>query len=164
MDGRYGDAPEQAACAQQVLIRPNRSLSRRAMVWLVAAYTGLMLAIGLGFLHAGAWMVLPFAGIEALLIAAIFYFLVYRHVDDHEIIILDGENIGIVKKVAGTETRLDFQRYWTRVTVERDRWRSPRLILRSHGRAIEIASQLSEDARSALAGKLKEMMGSTAYS
>lgn len=66
-----------------IVIRPNRSLSFRGMVWLFLAYLGLMAVIGLGFLGTGAWMALPFARLEVVVIGAVFYYLVYRHGDDH---------------------------------------------------------------------------------
>ena len=53
------------------------------MVWLFLAYLGLMAVIGLGFLGTGAWMALPFARLEVVVIGAVFYYLVYRHGDDH---------------------------------------------------------------------------------
>ncbi|MDH3672471.1 MAG: DUF2244 domain-containing protein [Gammaproteobacteria bacterium] len=69
------------ASPTHIVIRPNRSLSFRGMVWLLSAYLGLMAVIGPWFWGAGAWMVLPFAGVEAVLIFLIFYFVVYRHTE-----------------------------------------------------------------------------------
>jgi uncharacterized membrane protein len=150
---------------QRVLIRPNRSLSVRGMVWLFAAYLGLMLVIGFGFMRAGMWMIWPFAGLEAVFIAGIFYLLVYRHIHDHELIILNGEKISIIKQVAGTRGRYEFQRYWSRIVLERDRraWYPSRLQIRSRGRVVEIGAGITEADRLLLSTRLKAIVGPTAY-
>ncbi len=136
------------------------------MVWLLAAYVGLMGLIGFGFFHAGVWMVLPFAGLEAVVIVAIFYLLVYRHLDDHEAVVVKGENLSVIKQEGRACRRYDLPRYWTRVSVERSRHygHPPQLLLQSHGQSVEIGAQVHEDSRLALAEQLRRLLGQTAYS
>ncbi len=136
------------------------------MVWLLAAYAGLMTLIGVGFMHAGLWMVLPFAGLEAVVIIAIFYFLVYRHLDDHEAVILEGENLSIIKHEGRVRSYYELPRYWTRVDLEpgQHRGQPSRLLLQSQGRAVEIGAQVREEGRRALAGQVRRLLGRTAYS
>jgi uncharacterized membrane protein len=119
------------AQAKHIVIRPNRSLSFRGMVWLFSAYLGLMAVIGLGFLGAGAWMVLPFAGVEVVLIFLI-----------------------------NSQTHHEFPRYWAKLKLERNehRWYPSRLMLGCYGRFVEIGSGLGEQDKQALAQKLKGMM------
>jgi uncharacterized membrane protein len=100
--GTMAQAP--TASPPHIVIRPNRSLSFRGMVWLFLAYLGLMAVIGLGFLGAGAWMVLPFAGVEALLIFLIFYFVVYRHTNDHELVIIEGKTLSVISHQGGSQS------------------------------------------------------------
>lgn len=135
------------------------------MIWLFVAYIGLMLIIGLGLLGVGAWMVLPFAGLEAVVIGAIFYYLVYRHTDDHEVVVFDGDTLCIVKQHGKSQSRYQFQRYWTNVKLQRSghHWYPARALLGSHGRFVEIGAGISEQDRQALAEKLKKIMGRTAY-
>ncbi len=136
------------------------------MVWLLTAYAGLMALIGIGFLSAGVWMVLPFAGLEAAVIVAVFYFLVYRHLGDHETVILDGENLSIIKQEGQLRKYYELPRYWTRVDIEpaRHRGHPPRLLLQSQGRAVEIGTHIREEGRRVLAGQVRRMLGRTAYS
>lgn len=164
---RAAGAPEDGSVrARVLLIRPNRSLTVRGMVWLLAAYAGLMTLIGVGFMHAGLWMVLPFAGLEAVVIIAIFYFLVYRHLDDHEAVILEGENLSIIKHEGRVRSYYELPRYWTRVDLEpgQHRGQPSRLLLQSQGRAVEIGAQVREEGRRALAGQVRRLLGRTAYS
>ncbi|MFQ5756844.1 MAG: DUF2244 domain-containing protein [Acidiferrobacterales bacterium] len=165
MGARYvpDDSEAQARC---IVIRPNRSLSLRGLIWLLIAYAALLSIIGLGFLQAGAWIVLPFAGSEAIVICAVFYFLVYRHANDHEVVLIDGDTITIIKHNGTRESRDEFQNYWTRVSLQRaqnDQYPS-RLMLGSCGRQVEVAAEIREEDRRALAQKLKTLLGQTAYS
>ena len=148
------------ASPARIVIRPNRSLSFRGMVWLFSAYVGLMAVIGLGFLGAGAWMVLPFAGVEVVLIFLIFYFVVYRHTNDHELVIIEGETVSVISHKGNSQTHCEFPRYWARLKLERNehRWYPSRLMLGCYGRFVEIGSGLGEKERKALAQRLKDMM------
>lgn len=135
------------------------------MLWLLAAYAGLMALIGVAFLSAGLWMVLPFAGLEAGVIIAVFYFLVYRHLGDHETVILEGEDLSIIKREGQSRKHYALPRYWTRVDIEPARYRGhpSRLLLQSQGRAVEIGEHMREEGRRALARQVRRMLGRTAY-
>ncbi len=150
------------AQAKQIMIRPNRSLSFRGMVWLFLAYLGLMAVIGLGFLGAGAWMVLPFAGVEAVFIFLIFYLVVYRHTNDHELVIIEGETISVISHKGNAQAQHEFPRYWAKLKLQRGEndWYPSRLLLGCYGRFIEIGSGLREQDRNSLAAELDNLMGS----
>ena len=156
---------ESKTAVEQIVIRPNRSLSFRGMVWLFLAYLGLMAVIGLGFLGAGAWMVLPFAGVEAVLIFLIFYFVVYRHTNDHELVIIEGETVSVISQKGSSQSHHEFPRYWAKLKLERDEysWYPSRLKLGCYGRLVEIGSGLGEQDRQVLAKKLKNLMASPTY-
>jgi uncharacterized membrane protein len=51
-----------ANLGDKIIARPNNSLSVDDSVKLLAALAGIALVVALGFLHIGAWLVLPFAG------------------------------------------------------------------------------------------------------
>lgn len=165
MDARCAPVEPATQAQQRVVIRPNRSLSLRAMIWLFVAYLGLTLVVGLGFMQLGAWMILPFAGLEAVIIGAIFYYLLYRYTDDHELVIVDGDELSVIKHEGKAQSRYEFQRYWTRISLEPSghAWYPSRLMVGSHGHLIELGSGLREADRQVVAGKLKDLMGRTAY-
>ena len=134
-------------------------------MWLLMAYVGFMLVIGVGFFAAGAWMVLPFAGAEALVVVAVFYYLLHRRGGDRELVVLDGETLSIIKQSRQAESRYEFPRYWTRVRLERypRGWYPSRLTLRSHGREVEVGSSIGEEDKRVLAEEVRSMIGHTAY-
>jgi uncharacterized membrane protein len=53
--------------------RGNCSISPAALAGVFAALAAVTLLIGVGFALAGAWPVLPFAGLEVLMLAGAFF-------------------------------------------------------------------------------------------
>lgn len=96
----------------QVVVRPNRTLTFRGMTVLFAGLTLVVLTIGIGFTLAGAWPVLPFAGLELALVGAVLYRL-FRHADDHDRVLVDRERVTVIRQRGRREWRDEFQRYWT---------------------------------------------------
>jgi len=141
------------------LIRPNRSLLIRAMLFLFLAYTAFALSLGIGFAIVGAWMVLPFMGLEIVVVAAVFYFL-FQHAGDYELVIIDDNRLKVVRRRGGLEVCDEFQRYWAKVFLASNAggWYPSRLLVGSHGRMVEVGAAMSEEARQALAGDLRNIM------
>ena len=159
MDTRH--TPEKdIGAGLHILIRPNRSLSPRGMAQLFAWMAAVVLTIGVGFALMGAWLVLPFAGLEMAVVATALYWL-FRHADDHELIVIDGDSVTVIRHRGGREWRDNFQRYWVKATLERHRtWHPSRLVLGSHGRFVVIGADISEEERRALAARLNEALRS----
>ena len=155
-------APPTGAAANTLcfVLRPNRSLSIHGM-WILFLVVALcVVGIGLSFLSAGVWTVLPFAGLEVLLVGGVLC-LLCRHVNDREVIDIDGDRLIVVKHNAGCETRHEFQRCWARVILERAAARRypSRLWICAHGRRVEVATAIDEKARQGLARELKQVVG-----
>jgi uncharacterized membrane protein len=53
--------------------QPHCSISPAGFACVFASLAGVVLAIGIGFAAMGAWLVLPFSGLEVLLLGAAFY-------------------------------------------------------------------------------------------
>jgi uncharacterized membrane protein len=142
----------------RVIVRPNRTLTLRGMTVLFAGLTLVVLTIGIGFTLAGAWPVLPFAGLELALVGAVLYRL-FRHADDHEQIIVNRERVTVIRCRGRRERRDEFQRYWTKVTLERRRgWYPSQLKVGSHGRFVVIAADVNEKERESLSTTLNNLL------
>ena len=139
-----------------ILLRPNRSLSRRGGWLMFGVISGFLAIIAVGFALLGAWMILPFAGLEVALVGGVTAWFA-RHHDDREWVVLEPTRVRIARRLGKREERFEFQRYWTRVRIERRHRRSQpsRLSIGSHGRFVEIGSQVEEQTRKALARELK---------
>lgn len=155
MDARFtpeGDTGE----GLRVIVRPNRTLTLRGMTALFAVLTVVVLTIGIGFTLAGAWPVLPFVGLEVVVVGVVLYRL-FRHADDHEQIIVDRERVTVIRWRGRRERRHEFQRYWTKVVLERHRgWYPSQLKVGSHGRFVVIAADVNEKERESLSAALND--------
>ena len=60
---------EQVKGNLQIRLLPNRSATWRQTKWVVATIGGVSLCIGVFWALKGAWVILPFAGLEVLLLA-----------------------------------------------------------------------------------------------
>lgn len=132
----------------------NRSLSeselRRAFG--VVAFVSMMIATVWSAM--GAWLVLPFAGLElgALYLAFRSW---SRRADDYETVVIHGDRLSVERRMSGRVRRFDANRHWTQVIV-RDGVRGRQVSLRSQGREIEFGTLLSEGARIQAARKLRD--------
>lgn len=157
MDAR--DAPKNdTGEGLRIIVRPHRVLTLRNMLLLFAGQTTVVLIIGIGFTLMGAWPVLPFAGLEMTVVAAVLYRL-HRHADDHDLVAVEGERITVIRRRGKREWRDEFQRYWMKITLERSRgWYPSRLKLGSHGRFVIIAAEVNEEERESLSTTLNNAL------
>ncbi len=125
----------------------------------VAITAAFSLLVGLGFSFAGAWLVLPFAGLEVLAIAYAFYY-IHCHAGDYESITIEGDHLAIEKHDCKHDSRTVFNRYWARVLVRELPWGDHSLFLRSHGKEVEFGRHfMNDEQRLLLAEQLKKRVG-----
>lgn len=141
-----------------LVIRPNRSLQAAGILALFAALSALALTVGVGFTLAGAWMVLPFAGLEILLVGALCYWF-YRHLDDCELVVIEPQRVRVLRR-RGTEiTHHEFPRPWVRLVLdEAGGHEAPRLAIGAHGRLVPLADELGPEARASVARELRRLL------
>lgn len=84
-----GRTSPRSAC---ILLAPNQSLSLSGNLWVFISLVAVSLGISLAFAFAGAWMILPFAGLELLLLAVLFGY-VYLEGSRREVIRINGERV-----------------------------------------------------------------------
>jgi len=104
----------------------------------------------------GAWLILPFAGLEvgALYLA---FRLLDRRANDYERLTIDGDRLIVEQQKQGRLTRFEGNRLWAQVVVRKESARV-QLALRYHGREIEFGTFLSDEARSSAARSLQEQL------
>jgi uncharacterized membrane protein len=101
----------------------------------------------------GAWLILPFAGLEAMALYLAFNW-VARHAQDSESLVIRGDAVILAVREAAQTRHYEFNRAWARVVVDR-RARDVRLALRSHGNEVEVGRYLDGGGRQRLARELK---------
>jgi uncharacterized membrane protein len=139
--------------AFDLTIKRNCSISPQDLLCVLAFLACVSLGIAAGFAYFGAWPVLPFAGIELIVLAAAFY-LNGRHAADYERIALGEASLVVEASSAGRIEHHEFGLPWLRLD---ERWRGPelRLVLRSRGDTLEIGQHLDTERRAGLAARIR---------
>jgi uncharacterized membrane protein len=115
-----------------------------------AALAVLVLAIGAGFAAMGAWLILPFAGLEVLLLGAAFV-LYARHAADYERIELESGHLTVEVADGGRTARYEMD--GARVSMEEGR-----VLLRDAKEELEIGRFVGAEARAELAAELERKL------
>ena len=140
---------------KQITVRPNNSLSQLNSVKLLVALATLALVVALAFVHVGAWLVLPFAGLELLAFAYAFY-LLSLHADDFETITFVNDKVVIEQHVYKANVTSEFNRYWAQVNLRKQASGVSALFIGSHGKEVEFGrGYINEEQRVSLAKELK---------
>ncbi len=140
-----------------VIARPNCSLSHPQRLGVLACLIAVTFAIALAFAWFGAWLVLPFAGLEVGVLVWAFREL-DRHADDYEKIVISGDRLLIEQRSAARIEEHELNRHWVQVVIETDRSGQCHVALRSHGRQVEVGRHMSSERRRALAKELRTQL------
>ena len=118
----------------------------------LAAIAATTLAIGAGAAALGAWLVLPFAGLEVVIVVAAFR-AVARHDGDFERVEIEGARVRLRTRSATRLAELEGHAPWARLEVKDWSGRCG-LGLRYAGRTIEFGRLLTEGRRREWAAEL----------
>ena len=147
----------------KIIARHNNSLTPKASVKLLLALAGIILVVGFGFARIGAWLVLPFAGLEILAFAYAFHY-IYLHSGDFESITIESDNVVVEKRDYKEVTTTVFQRHWAQVSLREVASVSgvigkSGLFIRSHGKEVEFGKNfMNDEQRALLARELKQKL------
>ena len=139
-----------------ITVRRNNSLSSADRMIAFGFIALVTLGIAVAFACFGAWFILPFAGMELLVLLLAFRW-IGRHADDYERLTIVGDLLRIEIAEAGQVQRHDFNRWWAQVVCGTE---GRRLALRSHGREIELGRHLTRGERVAFAGAVRRQLRS----
>lgn len=143
-----------------IQIAPNCSLRPQAAVLFFASICAVSFTIAGVMALKGLWPILPFAGLEMLVLGwALRASMRRRHCS--QTILLTDDVVRIETRDGARVRQIEFTRHWARVTLRRADFRlhPSRLTIESHGRACEIGGFLNEEERRALAGQLMRSIG-----
>jgi len=151
------NAPRELAFLEErggfsLTLKRNCSISPSGLAGVFVALAVLVLAIGTGFAIAGAWLILPFAGLEVLLLGGAFL-LHARHATDYERIALERGwlRVEVVEGRRRARYELDVRR--VRIEIE-----GSRVVLREAGEALELGRHLDEQSRRVFGAELKKRL------
>ena len=137
------------------ILHPHRSLGRNGFRVLMGAVILINLAVAGIFVANGAWPVVPFCGLDVLLLWVAFR-ASYRSARQYERVRLTDTDLTVQsvhwKK---PERRWTFQPYWLRVTMDDPPEHESQVTLSSHGQSVVVGSFLSPDERAEFAKALQ---------
>ena len=114
------------------------------------------LLVAVVFAAHGAWLILPFAGLEAMALYLAFNWVV-RHADDSEQLVIRGDAVMLAVREEAHTRHYEFNRVWARLVVQQ-RERGVRLALCSKGNEVEVGRYLDSGGRQRLAQELKSRL------
>lgn len=142
----------------QVTFKPNCSLSSLGKQRVVLLMTVIPCCIAVGFSFIGAWLVLPFVGLEIFALGYAFYY-VNSHDSDYESISIDGDSLKIQRCVGQVLSKYELNPYWASVVRHELPNGTVRLGLRSQGKEVEVGRYLTTEQREELAVQLRKRTG-----
>ena len=145
----------------QIILKPNKSLSWKFSLLFILAITITCGVIGIGFYLVGASLILPFAGLEILLVGACVYFVVKRTYKQ-EIITMTPERLTIEKGINRPKSKWEYFRVWAYVVVEKPThpWYPAHILITSKGERVPVGDFLTENEKFTLVENLRTIIDS----
>lgn len=130
----------------QIVVRANRSMSWRANVWLAASLGGVSSIFGAVIASFGFWMVLPFAGLEFLVV----YFCLskaYQRLGYTEVISVLEDKLLIESGYNKPVRTSEMPSHWTKIEFadSPNAFEVGRLSLQCSGKSLEIGRALNKE-------------------
>ena len=135
-----------------LLLKRNCSIAPGALACVFGALAVAVLGIGIGVAIAGAWLILPFAGLEVIAFAAAFV-LQARHATDYEKIELAHGRIRIEVSEAERLANYELDARGARIELQ-----GPHVVLCGAGETLKIGRHLDDEARVRFAAELKKRL------
>jgi uncharacterized membrane protein len=149
----------ETAVVYSAVLRPHRSAGQKAARIIAGLVAAQFFIVGVGFLLAGAWPVLPFFSVEIILLYAALRF--NHHAGNAFEAINLTRHALTVRRVDhwGKQSDFSFPPDWLQVNLQPMPGHDNRLELRTHGRSLAIASFLPPHEREELALTLRRALG-----
>jgi uncharacterized membrane protein len=139
---------------------PHCSLSPRAALAFFLGLCALSFGIAGIFALYGFWPILPFAGLEMLVLGWALKASFARR-EHTEAITVSEREVLVERANRKCRSQFVFSRHWAQVKLRSpvSRLHPSRLVIESHGQALEIGRFLTEDERRKLAIRLQRLIG-----
>jgi uncharacterized membrane protein len=134
-------------------LKRNCSISPAGLLCVFAALSLVAVAIGIGFAITGAWLILPFAGLEVVMLGVAFV-LYARRAADYEKIEIARDRLTVEVAEAAHTARYEIDPRRARVFLEKDEGHGARVLLRGAEEELEIGRHLDAGARVRFAAEL----------
>lgn len=143
-----------------IQIAPNCSLRPLSALLFFASICLVSFGIAGALAWHGMWPILPFAGLEMLVLGWALRVSLRRR-NFSQTILVSEDHVSVETRNGPLREQFEFPRHWARVKLHRadTRLHPSRLTVESHGRSCEIGGFLTEEERRALAKRLMHSVG-----
>jgi uncharacterized membrane protein len=141
-----------------ILLTPNRSLTWAEAKWIIALMVAVVMIIAIAWTFVGAWVVLPFAGLEVGLFALLMY-KVTRSTYLKQIVTFTDQLITIEMGIDRRQSLESLPRLGTDIYYsETDRnWHTPKITLHNGIKRVQIGQFLNADDMVVLRNELEKL-------
>lgn len=141
------------------IVRPNRSLSWRTNQWIIASIALVCSTIAIVWSYFGAWMILPFAGIEVLVVAICFYLCVLK-TTNQEVIYIEPTYLVVEhgRRKPQIRTKLLRSNVKLQFDLPDNEWENGQLTFIDDEKTLEVGRYLNRFDKNTLAIKLRRAL------
>ena len=142
-----------------IVLSPNLSVAWRDNVLFLYVVCIIALCIGITFSLMGMWMVLPFTGLEVIILISVVY-CVARKCHRIEVISVDDGSIRVEQGYTKPQSSWSSDLFWTRLIVlpQERPWHPLRVYLRGRDNQIEIGTFLNDADKRILIKQLRQFI------
>ena len=143
----------------RLVLRPNSSMSWQAARYFLATLMIISFTMALAFTSLGYWLILPFTGLEMIVLAGCFYYLIVRN-QTQEVLSFSAEQVVIEVGRNGPDVHHDWPRFFTKVIVRSPRhpWYPSTVVLRCRDQECEVGKFLTAIDKTELIRELRLMI------
>ena len=140
-----------------ITLSPNSSLTGIYRIIFLASISFICVGIATVFYFFGAYLILPFAGIEIAILLIAFY-ISFKWSSRKELIYISQEVVKIEKGIHKAEYLWEEFRTFTSFQIEKDANKSLRLSFRSKGDDVIVGNFLNEDDKNILINEIRNII------
>tara|TARA_Y100000739_G_C20259624_1_gene307118 strand:+ start:57 stop:542 length:486 start_codon:yes stop_codon:yes gene_type:complete len=140
-----------------ITLSPNSSLTGIYRIIFLASISFICIGIATVFYFFGAYLILPFAGIEIAILLIAFY-ISFKWSSRKELIYISQEVVKIEKGIHKAEYLWEEFRTFTSFQIEKDANKSLRLSFRSKGDDVIVGDFLNEDDKNILINEIRNII------
>ena len=140
-----------------ITLSPNSSLTGIYRIIFLASISFICVGIATVFYFFGAYLILPFAGIEIAILLIAFY-LSFKWSSRKELIYISQEVVKIEKGIHKAEYLWEEFRTFTSFQIEKDANKSLRLSFRSKGDNVIVGDFLNDDDKNILINEIRNII------
>ena len=143
----------------QIVMQPNNSMTWQATQYFLFTLMAISLTVAVAFMLGGYWVLLPFSILEMSILCACFYYIVRRN-QTLEVVRFSADEVVIEVGRKAPETRLVWQRFFTKVMVHPPKhpWHANRIALRYRDQEREIGKFLTAEDKETLVSEMRRMI------